>query len=384
MSASMSIEDRLAVRETCRSFLEERSPVSHARAIMDDGPGVDPILWKEMAELGWCGALIPEDFGGSGLDLEFIVILMEETGRQLAPCPIFASALLATSALLEAGNDELNARLLPELAAGTRIGTVALSDAGAPPDGSGVSIEADEHQDIVLLSGSADFIPDLHVADFTIVAARRADRTLGFYLLDHGLSGVERTPRRMADLTRRLGRLQLKNVELPRSAELVDPSRARRLAGRLTDLACLGLAGDCAGGAQKLLEASVAFAKTRFQFDRPIGSFQAVKHRLADMYVLTETCSAATARACRRLLADPESSTVASLAKSIASDSYFEIAESAIRIHGAVGLTWEYDQHLYLKRAQLNQRLFGDSSWHRDRMLSHFVDREPTTEQNDS
>ena len=364
----MTEEDRRAIREACRSFIEERCPVSQTREWMDGGPGADVGLWKEMAALGWAGALVPEEFGGSGLDLEFVAVVLEEIGRHLVPCPMASSALLVTSAILYAGSDEQRSTHLPALANGSRIATLAACTASGRIDGTDTQIVATRTNDGYALSGHADFVADLDVANLLLVAAREGDGPPFFLLIERDQDGATISQRRTVDMTRPLGRLELHGVTVPGSARL-GASDDAALAERLTNLAALAIAADCAGGVQRSLEVGVEYAKNRVQFGRPIGSFQAVKHMLADMFVLAETCSAATRRAARMLLADPSDGATASLAKSVASDAYVEAVESAIRVHGAVGLTWEYDQHLYLKRARLNQRLFGDSAWHRERML---------------
>lgn len=364
----MTEEDRLAIREACRAFIEGQCPIARTRELMDGGPGPDPAVWKEMAQLGWSGALVPEEYGGSGLDLEFVAIVLEEIGRHLVPSPMASSAVLVTCAILEAGSAEQKTTLLPVLADGSRTATLAASGSSGRPDGSDTQVVAKKRGDHYVLSGSADFVLDLEVADLILVAAREDEAPASFFLVDRDTAGASVSARRVTDLTRRLGRLELQAVEIPDSARLPGSDEGA-LAGRLTDLAAFTIAADSAGGAQRSLEVAVEYAKNRIQFGRPVGSFQAIKHLLADAYLKSEICAAASRRAARRLTEDATDSVTASLAKSIGADAYLEVAESSIRAHAAVGLTWEYDQHLYLKRARLNQYLYGDSSWHRERML---------------
>jgi alkylation response protein AidB-like acyl-CoA dehydrogenase len=377
----MTEEDRLAIREACRAFIEGQCPVTRTRELMDDGPGPDPGLWKEMAQLGWSGALVPEEYGGSGLDLEFVAIVLEEIGRHLVPSPMASSAVLVTSAILAAGSDEQKSKLLPSLADGSRIATLAAAGASGRPDGSDTRVVAKKRGERFVLSGSADFVPDLDVADLILVVAREDGAPVSFFLVDRDTAGVSVSDRRTTDLTRRLGRLELDSVEIAAAARLPGSDEGN-LADRLTDLAAFTIAADSAGGAQKSLEVAVEYAKNRVQFGRAVGSFQAIKHMLADTYLKAESCSAASRRAAQRLAADGADPVTASLAKSLAADAYLEVAESAIRVHAAVGLTWEYDQHLYLKRARLNQYLYGDSSWHRERMLRALAARRAHTTEN--
>lgn len=369
----MTEEERRSLRDACRSFLESEAPLAKVRKTFEDGPATDPGLWKEMAGLGWSGALVPEELGGSGLDLESAAVLLEEIGRQLTPCPLASSAVLATSAVRAAGSAKQQQEILPALAAGEVIGTVALCGSAGRYEGAGVEVSAVQAGERVRLGGVAAFVPDGHVADFFVVTAREADGSLSLYVVDAHAEGLRIEPLAMVDLTRVLVRLELRDVEVAADARLGEPGSGERLTDLLVSLGALCVSADSSGGAARMLEVSVEFAKNRVQFGRPIGSFQAIKHRLADLYVLVEASAAATRRAARELALDVGAASTASLAKAYTADAYATVAGDSIRVHGAVGLTWEYDQHLYLKRAKLNQQLFGDSAWHRDRLLSRVL-----------
>ncbi|MFI6516169.1 acyl-CoA dehydrogenase family protein [Spirillospora sp. NPDC050679] len=313
-------------------------------------------VWAPLAEqVGACALLVPEEHGGAGFTLAETHVVCEELGRTLAPVPYLASAVLATEALLACGA----ADVLPELAAGERVATLAWAEQGSWDAGSIATAERDGR-----LTGVKEHVLDGADADLLLVPARTADGGLGLYLVEAGAPGlaVEASP--TLDPTRPLARVTLDGVPARPLAADAAPVLERLLA-----VAAAALSAEQLGGAQRCLDMTVEYAKTRVQFGRPIGSFQAVKHRLADLYVLVESARSASYHAAAGLAEGaPDAGTRAALAKAYCSEAFTAVAAETVQLHGGIGFTWEHDAHLYFKRAHGSARLFGDPAWHRARL----------------
>jgi alkylation response protein AidB-like acyl-CoA dehydrogenase len=349
-----------------RDLLDARSATDDVFRAMESPVGHDESLWRDLAELGICGMAVPESLGGSGATFLETSIAAEELGRSLACVPFFSSAVLAQSALLASSNASLQERWLPQLAAGLAIGTVALAEPNDRWDAlaSGVSAQWSDHH--WTLVGAKSVVPDGHVADLILVFAQSA-AGVGLWAVDGDARGLSRTQLPVMDQTRRLARLELHDVP----AELVvAPGEASTALAQTIDLAVIALAAECLGGARRTLETATEYAKTRVQFGRAIGSFQAVKHRCADMLIQTETAESAVSYARHVLGApyDPALALVGSVAKAACGDAYSYCSAENIQVHGGIGFTWEHSAHLYFKRARTNQVLLGDSFQHRSRV----------------
>ncbi len=317
------------VRLAARRFLAEQVPSAEVRRIMALPDGYDPALWRRLADLGLPGVALPEEYGGAGLGLRELTAVLEEAGRALLPAPLLATAI-AGQVLLDAGHTAP----LPGIAHGTTIATVAL-------DGT-------VRNDKDVLSGQATHVLDGHLADLVVVASGGE-----LFLVDGTAGGLARTPLDTMDQTRRLAHLTF------------DRAPATRLDGRpddARDLAATLLAAEQLGGADRCLEMAVAYAKIRVQFGRPIGTFQAIQHRCADVLVAVETARAATGR--------PVSPANAAVARVAGSAAYLLAAGENIQIHGGIGITWEHDAHLHLKRARGSATLFGPPARYRDRLAA--------------
>ena len=363
--------DQEMLRETVRRLLEDRSPMARLREVMDTESGLDEELWVDLAGLGFAGMHIPERFGGAGLGQLELGIVMEELGRALVPLPMLSSIVLGANLLLVAGTDQQKADLLPGVAAGTERLAVALVDDGASWSGPGavssnnrVTTAAADGGSIVL-EGTKSFVVDGQSAHTLIVAAV-GDGALDLFLVEVDAPGVDVRPVDVMDPTRKQATVALDGVRVDEAARLGAGGGGQDALGRLFDLAVVGLAFEQVGGAQKCLDTAVEYAKERHQFGRPIGSFQAVKHKCAEMLVRLEAAKAIAYYAGWAADAGESDFLIsAALAKSYCSDAYFFCASQNIQVHGGIGFTWEHDAHLYFKRAKTSQLMFGDSTFWR-------------------
>ncbi|MCI0544821.1 MAG: acyl-CoA/acyl-ACP dehydrogenase [Actinobacteria bacterium] len=355
-------EEMTLIRSTARQFLADRLSIGVVREQMMSDEGFDRSLWKEIAELGWTGLIIPEEHGGAGSGLAELSVILEEMGRNLTPGPFLASAVLATMAVMEMGSDEQRAELLPALASGDRLASLALYEGPRDWGLDGISTTARPSGGGWVIEGVKRHVLDGHMADTLLVLARVGD-DLGLFAVDSDAVEVEQVP--VLDLTRRQATVRLNGVHVPAERALGERPVGQGLR-RVLAMGSAALAVEQVGGAQRCLELSIEYAKTRYQFGRPIGSFQAVKHRCAEMLVRVEQARSTTQHAVR-VTDDPEELAIASpLAASVASEAYVWVAGETIQVHGGIGFTWEHDAHLYLKRAKTSSLLLGDPRFQRD------------------
>jgi alkylation response protein AidB-like acyl-CoA dehydrogenase len=354
-------EEQDEFRRQTRRWLSENSASRQVRALMESELGFERSQWKEMAQLGWQGMAIPEEFGGAGFGYLELAILFEEMGRTLLPAPFLSTVGLAAPLILELGSDEQRRELLPAIASGDKVVAVAFTE----PDGSWelgkVGATATKQANGWTLDGTKSFVIDGLGADDVLVLAR-AGRELNVFWVAG--DDIERRGLETMDMTRKLAELKFDSVRVPDERRL--GTAAETSFARVLEKAIVLLANEQVGGAEKCLEMSVEYAKTRHQFGRPIGSFQAIKHKCADMLVQVESAKSAAYYAAWAAAEDEEElRTVAPLAKSYCSEAYFHCAADNIQIHGGIGFTWEHDAHLYFKRAKSSQLLFGDPAYHR-------------------
>jgi alkylation response protein AidB-like acyl-CoA dehydrogenase len=366
-------EEQEALRETARSFLAEHSSSERVRRAMESESGFDAETWKRIAaELGWPALIVPEAHGGLGLGWVELAVLLEAAGEALLCAPFFSSVCLAANAILAAGGDPQQRELLPGIAEGRTLATLAWTGPAGAPGLPGIEAEYRMDGSDALVSGEARYVIDGHCADLLVVAARRAGgpaEAISLFAIPADVPGVERRALATLDPTRRLAALRLDDVRVPRTGILGEEGGAAAPLERALDLAAVALAAEQTGGAQRCLDLAVAYAKQRVQFGRPIGSFQAIQHKCADMLLRVESArSASQWAACVAAEGGEDLARAASLAKSYCSEAYFFCAAECLQIHGGVGFTWEYDVHLHLKRAQGSQVLLGDPAWHRERV----------------
>jgi alkylation response protein AidB-like acyl-CoA dehydrogenase len=375
MSGFDPIEVRDDLRVVARQLLADKSSPARVRGLLDDPLGYDPGLWRSIADLGWLGLDAPEEYGGAGMGFEELAVVLDEHGRALGGLPLLSSIVLAAAALRVAGTEDLRRRWLTALVTGERRATVAIGPASdRPPADLDVlrPMTMTERGSGWTVSGVARYVPDAVGADGVIVAAMSPEGPT-LFLVDADVGGLTVEPISTYDQTRRLATVRAEDVPVGPQDLLGPVGSAGALIGWLLDRAAVALALDSHGGSRQIMELAVEYAKERVQFDRPIGSFQAVKHRCADMLVSVESSRAAVIAAARELSPTPPSdSPWPSIAKSHVTDAYASVAGDAILVLGGVGFTWEHDAHLFLKRAKLSQAWFGTSAWHRARIPGHY------------
>jgi alkylation response protein AidB-like acyl-CoA dehydrogenase len=330
--------------------------------------GFDAAGWAEMAELGWPGLALPEEWGGQGLGIVELAILFEELGYAVAPSPLFSNTIVGL-ALAHCGSDDQRDRYLRPLAGGERRGTPALWDAGAAATPGGFRMPAEEDGDGVVLNGEKVLVMDAASADFFLVATADGRR----HLVEREAAGLTITPEESIDLTRRLSSVSFDGVRVAAADSL--PGSAAEYFPVFHRL-CVALAAESTGVAQRTLEMAVSYAKDRQQFGRPIGAYQAVSHRCAQMLLETENSRSAAYGAAWAADAEPESLPLAaSMAKAYASDAGWRVPDASIQVHGGIGFTWEHDLHFFLKRGRANAAMFGDAKWHRERVADTVIAR---------
>jgi alkylation response protein AidB-like acyl-CoA dehydrogenase len=357
-------EEQEELRRSVRRFLEDKSPSTEVRRLMETTEGFDRAAWEQMAnQLGLQSLGIPEEYGGAGFGYVELIVVFEEMGAALLCAPYFATVALAANALLSSGDEGAKKDLLPGIASGETIATLALTEDSGRWDLDAVSLAATKAGDGWKLDGHKMFVIDGHNADLLIVAGRTS-KGVSLFAVEKGASGLSATPLATMDQTRKQARLEFSSTP----ARLIgEEGGADAVLSRTLDLAAVALAAEQVGGAQRCLDMSVDYAKTRIQFGRPIGSFQAIKHKCADMLLEVESAKSAAYYAGWAAAEDSdELPVVASLAKSYCSEAYFHAAAENIQIHGGIGFTWEHDAHLFFKRAKSSELMLGDPSYHRE------------------
>ena len=364
-------EEQEMLRKSARDFLAKECPMTYVRQMMEDERGFRDEQWQQMAGLGWMGLILPEEHGGAGLDFVDLIVVLEEMGRVVLPGPFFSTVVLGGVALLEGGSAAQKKELLPKFAAGKLRVTLAQLEPSARWDAEGIALEARPAGGGYKLSGTKLFVPDAHTADLLIVAGRAPGSTgaegVSLFLVDAKAPGVTTTLLKTMDQTRKLCEVALRDVSVPAERVLGPAGQGWKLLERVTDRGKVGLCAEMCGGAQKVLEMSVDYAKVREQFGRPIGSFQAIQHKCANMLVEVESSKSATYYAAWAVANDvPEAPLAAAMAKAYCSDAYRHTAGEGIQIHGGIGFTWEHDMHIYFKRAKSSEVTFGDATWNRE------------------
>ncbi len=365
-------EEQEELRKSARRFCEEQFSSSVVRRIMETESGLDEELWERMAqELGWQGMIIPEKYGGHGFGYIELIVLMEEMGRAVLAAPFFSTVCLAANALLNAGTEEQKQELLPGISDGSRIATLALTEESGRWDADGVQATYTVSNGDFVIDGKKTYVLDGHTAHTIIVAARKEGTSgpegISLFVVDGSAEGLSKRPLVTMDQTRKMAELTFDSVKVPASSLMGEEGEAWSSIVKVLDLAAVALAAEQVGGAQKCLEMSTEYAKVRVQFGRPIGSFQAIKHKCADMLVAVESAKSAAYYAGWAASEDNEElPVVAPLAKAYCSEAYFHCAAENIQIHGGIGFTWEHDAHLYFKRAKSSELLLGDPAYHRE------------------
>jgi alkylation response protein AidB-like acyl-CoA dehydrogenase len=365
-------EEQEMLQQSAREFLTQECPPTFVRELCKDQDGFSRELHRKMAEQGWTGLLIPESHGGLGLSMLDMALLLEEMGRAVVPGPFLFSSVLFTLALVQGGSATQKKIWLPRLASGEAIGTLAFLEAEDRLDAAGITLKAKKSGDAYTLAGIKMFVPFAAVADVLLVATRtsgHSEEGITLLLVERETPGLTLKPLDIFDVTRRVYEVECKNTIVPKTALVGSEGQGWKILARLLDAACVALAADSLGGAQKALEMAVEYTKVRTQFNRPIASFQALKHMAAEMASEIEPARALVWYAAHAFDTRPrEVSRAAALAKARLSDVYSRTTNRAVQMHGGIGFTWEHDMHFWFKRAKWNEFAFGDATYHRERL----------------
>ena len=373
MDFDPDLEQRM-IKDSARKFFTDWCPTGAVLKMAETEGTCPGQMWQGMADLGWMGIPFPEEYGGLGMGFLELSMVLEEMGRVALPGPFFPSVVMAGLTVLLGGTDAQKRQWLPSIADGTCKATVALYE----PDGrflpDGLATRAVKTADGFVLTGVKLFVLAGDEADLIICPASGDDGSVSLYLLEAGTAGLSPTRLPTLDITRPMSELKLDQVVVPLSHRLGEPGRGNEVLSRMTDYAAVALGVEMLGGTQKVLEMTVDYAKQRVQFGKPIGSYQAIKHKCADLHVRAATADAAVRYAAwtadQALKGeDVRLGYTASVAKVFGQQSFYRTAADSVQIHGGIGFTWEYELHLYLKRAKGAEAMFGDETFHRERVM---------------
>jgi alkylation response protein AidB-like acyl-CoA dehydrogenase len=362
------------LRATARKFLENECTSAFVRARMEEPAGVTDDFWAKLAEQGWLGLVYPEEHGGSGLGFVDLTVLMEEMGRVVMPGPFFSTVLLGGLAIREAGSPAQKKEWLPRIAVGKARTTLAWTEPSARLDAAGVTCAAREDKGGFIVNGTKLFVLDAHLADAVVVVARTAEGKtpedgVSLLLVPKGTRGMEVKLLPTMDQTRKLCEVSFKDAAVPADALMGVKDRGWPALTRVIERATVALCAEMCGGAQRVLDMTTDYAKIRVAFGKPIGTYQGVKHKAADMLVDVENAKSLTYYAAWAVDENaPEAALAASMAKAYVTDAYRKVAGAGIQLHGGIGFTWEHDLHLYFKRAKSSEFTFGDATYHRERV----------------
>lgn len=357
-------ESQEILKLNARQFFAGECPMTHVRRMAERQQPYDPVLWSKMAAQGYTGIIFPEKYDGLGLGKVELILLMEEAGRALLPGPFWSTVALAGTVIEAVASKAQKARYLTPICRGKARSTVAFLETGATWDLADVKLDAANGK----LTGEKLFVLDADVADFIVLAART-----GVFLVEAQAPGLSIAPMPAVDLTRNYYAVQFHNTPAEKLGDKTNLTRA-------LNIATAALVAEMVGGMQRVLDLTVDYAKTRKQFGKAIGTFQAVQHQCADMYLETESSRSAAYYAAWALEHNaPDAATATSIAKMYASDACREVGNRGIQIHGGNGFAWENDLHLYYRRAKASETMLGDATFHRERIARLVIDRVPAS-----
>jgi alkylation response protein AidB-like acyl-CoA dehydrogenase len=359
-------EEQEMLRESARGLLEKECPSTVVRRLMEDDRGYDANLWRKMAGLGWTGLAIPEAYGGAGLSYVDLVLVLEEMGRVVLPSPFIWTAMVA-EAIKRFGSEAQKQALLTKIAAGDLIATVAWMEPSGQWGADGIAMPARKRGNGFTLDGVKLFVNDAHIADYLLVAARTSGKGVTLFVLETARTGISVTPLKTMDSTRRLSEVKFDRVKAGAADVVGAMGDGWKPLAEILDRGKVMIAAEMMGGAQKVLDMTVEYAKVRAQFGRPIGSFQAVQHKCANMMIDVEGAKSAVYYAAWAVSNEvAEAPLAAALCKAAASDAYRRVSADGIQVHGGIGFTWDHDMHLYFKRAKSSEFTFGDATYNRE------------------
>jgi alkylation response protein AidB-like acyl-CoA dehydrogenase len=372
-------QEQVMLRDLSREFFSRESTPRAVRSVMEDARGFNDTTWQQMAEMGLQGLTIDAGYGGQGLGMIELALVLDEMGRAAYPGPYFSTVVLAAGAIAQSGQESQMARYLPDIARGRTKATLALLESALSWSPSGVHLQARRDGDGFTLSGEKRFVPWAHVADLLLVVARtsssESDGTT-LFAIPADAAGLSETQNVEMDRTNRTSTVSFKDVRVPADAVIGEVDRGWAVIGPVLEKAAVAASAEMLGAARRCMEMSVEYAKVRQQFGQPIGMFQAIKHMCAEMLLEVENAHAATYYAAWAADArSPDAALSASAAKAYVGDASRKVCGNSIQVHGGIGFTWEYDLHLYFKRAKHFEPLYGDQDFHRERALQLMLAR---------
>lgn len=369
-------EEQKALRNSARKFIQNEFDMESVLKIWEDERGYTEDTWRRMADLGWLGLRIPEEYEGLGLSFVDLAVLLEEMGRVAMPGP-FLSTILAAEAIIDAGSPERKEEVLPGIACGGSKATLAISEPTFRYDAGGISLRAVPEDEVYVINGTKLFVLDGHVSDLIVLATRtreseQPEEGITLFLVDEEVAGVSTQLHSTLDGGRKQCEMVFENVRVPASKVLGEVNNGWPTLRRTLNKGAVALSVEMVGGGQKVLDIAVEYAKVRVQFDQPIGSYQAIKHKCAQMMLEVEAARSIAYYAAYAIdVGGQEADIASSVAKAYCSEMYRSATVEAAQIFGAISLTWEHDIHIYLKRAKMNEYAFGDPAFHRELLATH-------------
>jgi alkylation response protein AidB-like acyl-CoA dehydrogenase len=366
-------EEQIMLKTSARDFLDKECPKKLVRAMMEDEAGYSSELWMKMADLGWMGLVFPEEYGGVGSSFLDLAVLLTECGRALVPGPLIPTIVLVGRPILASGNETQRGYFLPRIASGKLIATLALLEESAGLEAADISMTATPSGDSYLVNGTKLFVPYANVADYFLCVVRTdmsvdAERGISLLLVDARLPGI-RTEILKTMTGDKLCEITFEDVVVPEGSVLGEVNHGWDIISRVLVEAQVAESAWMTGGAQWAMDSSIEYAKTRIAFGRPIGSFQAIQHKLANVALGVEGATSILYYAAWAITENhPDASIASSMAKSWCGEAYKQAAFDGVQIHGGIGYTWDHDMHLYLKRAKACEVAFGDSDYHREKV----------------
>lgn len=369
-------ETQQTIKKSAKEFFSAECPMAEVRRLMETDHAMDDALWKKFADQGWTGIIFPETYDGFGLGLFEMAVALEEMGRALVPGPFISTVLLAGTLLERAGTEEQKQKYLSAICRGEAKSTLALLERSGSWNLDSVMLQAKtQHDGSFTINGDKLFVADAGIADFMLVAVRIED-ALAVLIVPGDAPGLTKTLMPGLDLTRRLYQVSFSKVNVPAGNLLARGMKARVAVEVALEVACVGLTAEMVGGMQRLLDTTVEYAKTRKQFGKPIGTFQAVQHQCADMLFLLEGARSSVYYAAWALSEnEPGARAAVSVAKAYASEGYRDAGNKSIQVQGGMGFTWENDAHLFYRRAKASEIAFGDATFHRERLAQILIDK---------
>jgi alkylation response protein AidB-like acyl-CoA dehydrogenase len=366
-------EEQVMLKTAARDFLTKECTKKHVRAMMDDEKGYSPELWQQMAGMGWLGLTFPEQYGGSGFSFLDLVVLLDECGRALLPAPFMSTTVLTGHPILAAGTEEQKKHFLPRIARGELISTLAFVEASGGIEASDITVTATPSHEDFIINGVKLFVPDAHIADYILCVTRTKNTSnkedgITLFLVDAKTPGIQVEVLKTMN-GGKLCEVVFNEVAVPKKNILGALDKGWPVLKRVLIEGQVCESAWMTGGARWAMDDSIDYAKMRIAFGRPIGSFQAIQHKLSNIAVEVEGATAIVYYAAWTIMQDsPEMTIAASMAKSWSGETYKHATFDGIQIHGGIGYTWDHDMHLYLKRAKAGEVTFGDSDYHREKV----------------